>query len=557
MSESLDVRSAARPRPGVFTIASLFIVSMLCLMLCMERNINPYDEGSILTGAARVLDGAVIHRDFYASYGPAQFYVLAALYKLFGTSVLIERIWDTVIRSACVSLVFVIVVRVAPYWLALLASAVSLLWLADFGFYGYPVFPALTADLAGLVFLIPILAGARRAPAIVAAGACSGLATLFRYDVGIASFAAECAILALSVVLSPLTRLDRLRDGARALMLFGLGFAVVVGPVFAALAVAGAIPDLVFDVVTYPTRFYAKMRALPFPGLAVLRLFPAEFAVYLPPFVCAAAVPRMVALLRHRSSGDSGRPDPFAQRSELWTLLALTILTLLFFGKGWVRVQTIHMAIALISSVALSAVLARSLLAGGMIGRGMTVVAVLGICAWSCFAIQTDSSRAVRNLVWALAPSSGDEPTTGSCRMPGVLARLNCFETSPETVETSQYVQRSTDPDDPVFVGASRHDKLFANDVLLYFLLNRKPATKWYQFDPGLQTSAPIQQEMIDELERSKPKLIVLETRWSEMNEPNGSALSDATLLDDYIKQTFEPAETFGTNEILRRRSPG
>ena len=556
------VRSADKPRPRIITVAVLFVLAMFCLILFMERNINVYDEGIILSGAARAMDGAVIHRDFYTNYGPGQFYVLAALFKMFGASVLTERIWDTVVRSCSIVLVFIIVGRVAPYWLAVSASAVSLLWLGAFGFYGYPVFPALAADLAGLVFLIPVLGGVGRRPAVVAAGACAGLATLFRYDVGLATFAAEGAILAASVWLGPLKRPDRLRAVAHVMILFSLGFTIVVGPAGLALAFAGAIPDFVFDVVTYSARLYAQGRALPFPGLTVLRVFPSEAVVYLPPFICLVAVLRIVTILRHRRNReDDVGPDSPIQRAELWTLLTLSALTLLFFAKGWVRVQTIHMAMALIGSVAMAAVLARSLAERGMISRSLVSVALLGVCAWSFCAVQIDWSRAVRNVAWATGPTSSQVPAdglpalTGSCHMPDVLARLDCIETSAATAETIQYVEQRTTPDDPLFVGLSRHDKIFANDVLLYFALNRRPATKWYQFDPGLQTSAPIQQEIIGELERTKPKLIVLEAQWSDVKEPNGSALSDATLLDDYLRQTFEPAATFGQNSILQRRS--
>jgi hypothetical protein len=61
----------------------------------MGRDINVYDEGLIVFGAIRVMNGDVPYRDFYANYGPAQFYVLAGLFKVFGPSILISRIWDT------------------------------------------------------------------------------------------------------------------------------------------------------------------------------------------------------------------------------------------------------------------------------------------------------------------------------------------------------------------------------------------------------------------------------------------------------------------------------
>jgi hypothetical protein len=64
----------------VFSCAFLFLVAT------MNRSVTPYDEGLILFGSTRVLSGDIPYRDFYANYGPGQFYVLAALFKVFGPS---------------------------------------------------------------------------------------------------------------------------------------------------------------------------------------------------------------------------------------------------------------------------------------------------------------------------------------------------------------------------------------------------------------------------------------------------------------------------------------
>ncbi len=72
------------------------------------------------------------------------------------------------------------------------------------------------------------------------------------------------------------------------------------------------------------------------------------------------------------------------------------------------------------------------------------------------------------------------------------------------------------------------------------------PATKWYEFNPALQTSAPIPQATIRELQRAKPKLIVLERNWTTFDEPNNIAISSGvTLLDDY--PSAEAAAAGGT----------
>ena len=60
----------------------------------------------MLTAAMRVAGGQIPHRDFYANYGPAQFYLLAGLFKLFGESILVERLFDLLIKALLVTTVY-------------------------------------------------------------------------------------------------------------------------------------------------------------------------------------------------------------------------------------------------------------------------------------------------------------------------------------------------------------------------------------------------------------------------------------------------------------------
>ena len=109
----------------------------------MGRAVQVYDEALVLVGATRVADGAIPHRDFYTPYGPAQFYVLAGLFKVFGPSVLVERAWDSVVLAGIVTVAFLVVQRAASRREAWIASAVILLWLRAVENYAYPVFPSL------------------------------------------------------------------------------------------------------------------------------------------------------------------------------------------------------------------------------------------------------------------------------------------------------------------------------------------------------------------------------------------------------------------------------
>ena len=49
------------------------------------------DEGIVLQGAARILRGEIPYRDFFSFYTPGSYYLYAALFKLFGTSLLVAR----------------------------------------------------------------------------------------------------------------------------------------------------------------------------------------------------------------------------------------------------------------------------------------------------------------------------------------------------------------------------------------------------------------------------------------------------------------------------------
>jgi hypothetical protein len=396
---------------------------------------------------------------------------------------------------------------------------------------------------------------------LVVAGLCAGVATLFRYDIGIATFGAEGGVLAFHLWV---TRVRELRAAIRMLILFGVGFAIPVVPVAVAFALLGVLPDLVYQVVILTGKTYLHTRAVPFPRPWMLRRHADAFAVYLPVVAIAISIPTMATLLRQRLrivyDWPSAGPRPaFASRI---TLSALVALTLVYIAKASVRVSPVQMAMALVSSLALVGVVAQPLFRRGTVGRlmaGGTLAIIIAFMLWWIFIGLIQASR---NVAWAMSPAArefsptGESSGSGSCRLPAGLERMACFRIDPAEVEAIRYVQQRTAPDDPVFVGLPRHDRIVINNVLLYFAMIRKSATQWYQYDPGITTSEQIQRIMIRDLEHAKPKLVIINDVWAEQ-EPNDSAVSSGvTLLDDYIRTMFGPAATFGEYIILQRRLP-
>ena len=123
-------------------------------------------------------------------------------------------------------------------------------------------------------------------------------------------------------------------------------------------------------------------------------------------------------------------------------------------------------------------------------------------------------------------------------------------------IDAVRFLQEHTNDNEVVFSGLTRHDKTFANDMMLYFVAKRQPATKWDLFAPGLQTTVVIQNEMVSELESKKPRFVVLESDFDNVAEPNDSAVSSGvTVLDEYIRNHYDFVANFGSLNVVERRA--
>ena len=258
---SMHLTNAQR---GAILYGALFLAAFVFLFATMNRVASVYDEGLILTGAMRVGSGEIPHRDFYANYGPAQFYVVSLLFKLFGPSVMAERIWDFAIKAGIATLGFAAVRSYCGPAAAFVAYITCLIWLGVFGTPGFPLFPAVLFSLAATLLVASSEGKNLHRAQIVVAGGCVGLTALFRYDVGGLVGATLMALL----IVSAARRRDRFRGIATSPpWLFALGALAVFGPVaLAYLLVGGPIGAFIHDVF-YSSTHYVQMRRLPFPSL--------------------------------------------------------------------------------------------------------------------------------------------------------------------------------------------------------------------------------------------------------------------------------------------------
>src|SRR5204862_2671000 len=90
----------ARPAPWfrsrsaaieVIVPATLLLVAGVITLGAFPQPGSEFDEGILVSFPVRVLQGAVPYRDFELFYGPANTYVVAGAFELFGASLAAER----------------------------------------------------------------------------------------------------------------------------------------------------------------------------------------------------------------------------------------------------------------------------------------------------------------------------------------------------------------------------------------------------------------------------------------------------------------------------------
>jgi hypothetical protein len=553
-----DIGGESRPSLRHWIPIGVFGCAFVFFLITMNRFVNPYDEALILFGSTRVLSGDVPYRDFFANYGPAQFYVLAALFKLFGPSILVERIWDLLIRSCTVLVVYLIVNGTWRRWRALFAAVLTCIWLSYFGFYGYPVFPCLLFCLLGVYCMVPAYRGCPAIVPLLASGLCVGITILFRHDVGTAAAVGGAFMLGLFHLAQKLDPRQKIKVLLRSATIYSGGIALAVVPPLALLVARGAAHDMLVDLVQIPATTYVRMASLPFPSvIAIAReMMHLKFgsvdqlAIYLP--IVAALVGVMGALalgVNQRSA--TGIAEQALISRQRWILAQLSVFSLLFFFKGWVRVSLIHMALSIVPSLVIMTVwelrsrAARIPFAVGIACLLLVSLPPMGNALW----------RFEQNRTWA-AQGSGVFGFTvsniGSCFPPAGLERLRCFYIPRQELPAIRYIQEHTAENEGIFVGSARHDKIFINNVLFYFLSERPSITKWHLFAPGAQTTVEIQTEMVAELEMHRPRYVVLSSEWDNVEEPNESSRSSGvTILDQFIHANYHTVAAFGSITIL------
>jgi hypothetical protein len=548
-----DGRSEVMPvgkRQTLRASCVIFLLSGLFFWVCMSRSVNPYDEGSVLLTSARVLEGSLLYRDNYAVYGPAQYYTLAGLFKWFGVSILTERVYDLVIRALIAVFVYVLISISHPRRIAILATSASVLWLGAFRSYGYPVFPCLLLSLIGVYLTASSVNCRPSGSRAMLAGASGGVMCLFRHDVAALALVGGALDLMYRSEVEGASLAAKVACWLKSLLPYFAGFLLVLVPVAVGLIRTVGIDHIFHDLVWVPSTKYVEMRSLPFPSLfhigdqaMRLQLVPTwQLVVYFP---ILSVICGLITLLGCTYAWkDASNTSVHLAKRQL--TFQLTLICGLFFLKGVVRVSPEQMAISVIPAIILLFVVWDNCTSRRFSSRTIIALSFAYFFVSSAPAIWRVGSQISQNTISAYHGISFDPSDSGRDRI------------APFFLEAAQrdaihYLRERQSINEYLYVGLTRHDKIFVGDSLFYFASEMRPATKWHHFDPGVQTTIEVQTEMIAELRLRAPKYVVLRSDWDHVYEPNASARSSGvTVLDEFLRVTYGRVATFGTIGIYK-----
>jgi hypothetical protein len=496
-------------------VLAITIFFALATLRFMVAPIDRSDEGVTLTNAALSAAGLVPFRDYWASYGPLDTYVLAGAFKLFAVNIMVERALGVVVLALLALVVYRLTGRLGLRGgiRLLLTGLISVVPIS------VPAFnSAFLANLIGvsavLAFLYSLDGERRRWPLL--AGALVGLASFSRpeFAVGL-GVGLGAGYLALGLTGSVLR--------AR-LLPYVLGAASVAAGLWGATILVAGVTPVWSDLVTYAVDLYPQARRIPFgrghEGTIVIVLGIAFALIW---------VWGVVRAYRQRSA-----PHERAR------LVALVLSGLLVFTWVRTRADGIHALDAWpLTAILLALLMERRGRVGRQAGGALqALVPIAGILLLSVAA----GGTAFRDL--ALPAAAAGVPRSG-------FSGERAWMPTPELAELIREIDAATPDGRPIWVGLQRNDLVLFNDVTLYFLSDRKPGTVYYVVFPGLTNAEPMERTIACQLARSGVTLAVLGP--NPEGEPwNLSSVPGSPFLDQWLAARTVARSQVGPYQLLR-----
>jgi len=507
----------------------------------------PMEEGYMLVFPERVLHGAIPNKDFLHLYGPGSLWVLAGVYKVFGTALTVERLFGLLQQMAIVFGIFALARR----WgrtVALGCALLSLLFIVPTGLTALAWVGAVGLGLLALVAGAASrdTTDARRAQRLaLLAGALVGFALLYRID------------LVLAVGLSVIA----LGWGAqRALQRrFGIGLALGLAPYLIHLATAG--PDNVIrGMITDPLFKLRGGRSLPIPppwghfnsaiqnvaDLVKLRWplptvpGPAQLTIWFFLLLASAAVLAAVGIWAVR------RDESLRAR----VLLAVAGFSVGILPQALQRADGTHLAWVSCVAMAFVPVAALEVLRVHRPHWPTRTVALATTVAIVAVVVLLITDPTARTYADYSLQSFGVHRSTHTMSHQGRIFYYGRADDATAATRLTAEVQRISKPGQRLFVGPQDLRKTPFSDAFFYYLLPQlTPATYYIEMDPGVANAKD--SGLANEIRRAD--LLILSSSWNYWSEPNNSRRIGPDAPNQVVRTQFCLVGSYGPHYKLYR----
>jgi len=536
-------------RAALFS-AALFLAALGLYSLTWFQDVA---AGVSTIGAERVLRGEMPYRDFWTMYAPGHFYLLALLFRIFGSHILVERVAASVVCAGAGLLCYWIVLNLVKRRLAAI-GAMAIFVAATFNtghFKNLGTYPPAMFFVLAAVNLMVLHYKTGTLGYLMAAGLATGAAVVFKHDVGGYTAISIVAGLFAQHLASSAARANRPGSLVAKLALYGSATAMVFLPVAAYFAVLAGW-DALQDVIIFPLTDFRFSRGEHYPSIfdfdiygrsllnSLARLFGyIKFTFPFLLFLCGLAGIGL-AVRKHE-------PKYIAPG------VMFAAAYLLHYAAAHVQINThiISMSIyAALLGVIFFDLVEREFGFGRPAVVKLLSITLVGVWFLSLVSNPVDEAWTDRKKLTAelkLPKVSGQKVPP---QLVGVLAELLPF------------VDAHIGPGDPVYLGLHRHDIVVVGaNASLYFMLNRPIATRYNEIHPAIVDTAAVQREMIRDLENKKVSLLILNRVFSDetLNRVKAQHLKHlpigATDLDNFIRTNYVQVKEVGKLAIWIRKA--
>lgn len=543
----------------IFISLSIFFLALLIFSPSWKFSLGESSgmhliDGVSSVGAQRILRGEMPYRDFWTMYAPGHFYLLALVFSLFGTQLMVEVVAASVVSAAGVS---------ACYWTARgltdnrwLAAGSALIFLAGIYNTGYHL--RLGSYPTGILFLFLALYFAFRfyqsghLRKLLYAGLATGLLVLFKHDVGIYTGTAVTAGLLAHYFGSRFLHPEHEPVFWKNIGVYLAGAGVVALPVLLYFLFSTG-NDMIQNLLVFPLTDFRYARPEGYPSLlpkGILGVSGFERILYLANNA-KFTLPFTFFLL-----GVLGMAAAF-RRQNLFLFSSAVTATLAFalhYNAAHIQINTHIVSMSVYASwigIMLYELFIQNLQTGKVyFTRVLVPLFVLG---WI--------------LGLAIKPGFNLWKDFQSERVEVDLGNFSGFKLNKRQAEKLEFLKNYVDDNVPageeIFVGNHRHDVIIIGDTMVQFLLDRPPATRYHELHPAISDTAEVQREMIADLEEKRVRFLILKRIFADSTLEKGKADFRKNLpeigaqnLDEFIQANYAQVKQIGPYTAWRLKEP-